>query len=107
MGTPAPGAPRVSSCPIAPMGGLMALRKIPLLVALLSAAVSLSGCGSEPPQPGELRVTSEPVGAAILVDGQGTGQVTPHTFADLEGGTYVVSVLLEGWAVFPGQRTVQ
>ncbi len=85
----------------------MALRKIPLLVALLSAAALISGCGSEPPQPGELRVTSEPEGAAILMDGQSTGQVTPHTFADLEGGTYVVAVLLEGWAVFPGQRTVQ
>ena len=84
----------------------MAPLKILLLVVLASAALLMSGCGSEPPQPGELLVTSEPAGAAILMDGQSTGEVTPHAFTDLEGGSYVVSVLLEGWAVFPGQRTV-
>jgi len=75
--------------------------------ALLGAAWLLSGCGSEPPQPGELTVTSEPAGAAIALDGQATGKVTPHTFAGLEGGSYVVSVSLEGWATQPGQRTVE
>ena len=83
---------------------LYRLRGIALIVV---GAGLIAGCGSEPPAPGELAVTSEPPGAAITLDGQSNGAVTPYTFEDLEGGTnYTVSVAMDGWAVFPADRSV-
>lgn len=43
---------------------------------------------------GSLSVTSSPRGASILLDGGETGEVTPHTFDDLDPGEYTVDVLL-------------
>ena len=84
------------------------MRRILILALLLGGAGLLAGCGSEPPAPGDLVVTSEPPGADIMLDGEDTGQSTPHTFADLEGGvTHTVSVSLDGWNVQPGSRTVE
>jgi hypothetical protein len=72
-----------------------------LLVVLLALAI---GCGNEPPEPGNLAVTSAPEGAAISIDGLDTGEVTPHTFPGLEGGTsYLVGVSLGGLGT---ERTV-
>jgi hypothetical protein len=82
------------------------VRRTCLFLLLLSAAMLPAGCGNEPPAPGELAVTSDPDGAAILLDGQSTGQTTPHTFEELEGGAYDVSVVLDGWTAVPGLRTV-
>ncbi len=42
---------------------------------------------------GQLVVTSDPAGAAIWIDGDDTGQVTPATIGDLSPGTIVVSLL--------------
>ncbi len=44
---------------------------------------------------GELTITSDPPGAAILIDGEDTGEVTPHTFTLVEGPR-TVDVLLAG-----------
>ena len=69
---------------------------VALLVIFLALA---AGCGNEPPEPGNLAVTSAPSGAAISIDGQDTGEVTPHSFTGLEGGTsYLVGVSLAGLA---------
>ena len=67
------------------------------------------GCGREAPSfaPGALTVTSDPAGATILLDGQDTGQLTPHTFAELEAAVYGVSVHLDGWVTTPAQKTVE
>jgi hypothetical protein len=82
--------------------------RIVAVALAIGGAGLLAGCGSEPPSPGDLVVTSEPSGAAITLDGATTGEATPHTFADLEGGvTHTVSVALEGWSVQPGSRTVE
>lgn len=84
------------------------MRRILVLALLVGGAGMLAGCGSEPPAPGDLVVTSEPPGADIMLDGEATGQSTPHTFVDLEGGvTHTVSVSLDGWNVQPDSRTVE
>lgn len=43
---------------------------------------------------GSLVVTSDPAGAAIALDCEDTGEVTPHTFAALPAGDYLVTVSL-------------
>lgn len=55
---------------------------------------------------GSLTVVSSPAGAAIVIDGTATGEVTPHTFR-LLGGTHTVRVELEGHTAFPAERTVE
>jgi hypothetical protein len=77
------------------------------LAGLLTAAILLAGCGFEAPTPGTLHVASDPEGAAIAIDGVETGDLTPHTYTDLEGNTtYAVSVAMEGMVAFPGRRDV-
>jgi hypothetical protein len=46
---------------------------------------------------GSLRVSSEPPGATIEVNGRPTGAVTPHTFDVLEPDTYSVKMSLAGY----------
>ncbi len=67
------------------------------------------GCGREAPSfaPAELTVTSEPAGATILLDGQDTGLLTPHTFGELEAAVYGVRVHLDGWVATPAEQTVE
>jgi len=48
-------------------------------------------CGDEPAL-GSLQVTSTPAVAAISLDGDGTGEVTPHTFTDVEAGDHNIGV---------------
>ena len=48
---------------------------------------------------GGILVTSAPSGAEIFIDGETTGQKTPHTFTDYPPGEYTVSVSLDGYAV--------
>jgi len=74
---------------------------------VLGCAAGLVGCGSEPPYPGELEVTSLPAGAAIAIDGVATGQVTPAVFADLDGGTYAVSVSQTGVEYRPPLQEIE
>ncbi len=75
-------------------------------VALL---VGMASCGREAPsyEPGNIRVESEPVGAAIFMDGEDTGQITPYTFADLTANiSYYVSVRLPEFIATPDSETV-
>ena len=46
---------------------------------------------------GTLFITSVPVSARILLDGEDTGLVTPTLFEDLDAGAHRVSLLLEGY----------
>ncbi|HOX25520.1 MAG TPA: PEGA domain-containing protein [Candidatus Krumholzibacteria bacterium] len=68
------------------------MRRTATFAALIIGAVWFSGCGSEPPAPGDLAVTSAPDGATITIDGVLTDRVTPAVFTGLEGGTYRVGV---------------
>lgn len=76
------------------------------VLPLLLLSVLVASCGNEPPAPGEITVTSSPPGALITLDGHESGQTTPYTFPELEGGNYVVSVTMEGWTTFPSERSV-
>ncbi len=66
------------------------------------------GCGREAPffAPAKLTVVSNPSGAAIFLDGADSGEITPHTFAALDNGTYEVSVVLDGFVSSPGSELV-
>lgn len=77
------------------------------VAALTVVALLGSGCGREAPvfQTGSIAVSSEPDGAAIFLDGQDTGLVTPDTLTALEPGTYNVSVALEGYLASPDMQT--
>jgi hypothetical protein len=92
-----------------PKGGCVLLTFRAFLWVVLPLALApllVAGCGREEPAPGELLVTSSPPGAVISIDGAATEYITPYTFPELEGGNYLVSVAMEGWTVFPGQRSV-
>ena len=54
---------------------------------------------------GELTVTSTPAGAAIFLDGEDSGEVTPHTFT-LVVGEHTVDVALDGYVADGGGRTI-
>ncbi len=75
--------------------------------AAILALMLHAGCGHEPPTPGEVEVTSDPVGAAISIDGQDTGLATPAVVEDLEGGSYLVSVDLSGVTFRPAVQDVE
>jgi hypothetical protein len=53
-----------------------------------------------------LRVTSEPAGARILVDGVDTGRVTPAIVAGLDPGAVQVSLARDTWLCVPGSVPV-
>ncbi len=55
---------------------------------------------------GSLQVTSNPNQADIFIDGQNTGQQTPHTFQQVAVGEYVVKVLKSGFAPNPDSIVV-
>ncbi len=52
-----------------------------------------------------LSVSSTPPGARILIDGEDTGVVTPAIVGLPDGGTFAVSLDLDGYAVFPAGVT--
>ena len=66
-------------------------------------ALLLVSCGREAPfvEPGSIAVESTPDGAAIEINGDPTGQVTPYTFSDLEPTRYEVAVSLDGYISDP------
>ncbi len=74
-----------------------------VLVALLTLGLCLS-CGREAPV-GELRVTSTPAGATVLVDDAATGETTPASLL-LGVGPHRVAVGLAGHLVTPATRDV-
>jgi hypothetical protein len=59
----------------------------------------------EPPKPGTLSVRSQPPGAAVQLDGQPTGQVTPARLVDLDRAKpHTLRLTLEGFQ--PWSKTV-
>jgi uncharacterized repeat protein (TIGR01451 family) len=56
------------------------------------------------PQNGSISVTSVPAGAAISLDGIGTGKVTPATLISVTPGNHIVSLTLNGYR--PVSKTV-
>jgi uncharacterized repeat protein (TIGR01451 family) len=50
-----------------------------------------------PPQTGSISVKSSPAGAAILLDGTGTGKITPATLDSVAPGSHTVTVSLKGY----------
>jgi len=80
-----------------------------LTVALI-AVVFLDGCGQQDPvQPvtGTIFVSSDTSGAAIFIDGEDSGQVTPDTLGEISVGRHVVRVRLEGFVSTPESLVVQ
>lgn len=84
------------------------------LAAVLLVVPLLAGCGRQAPffaplppaALGSLSVVSTPAGAAILLDGQDTGAVTPDTLESVVAGTHVVRVVLSGYAAEPESLVV-
>jgi len=64
------------------------------------------GSGSEAER-GTLRVTSEPSGLGVVLDGKPTGFKTPHTFPDLPAKSYTVEVIAPREFVKPEPKTVR
>jgi len=54
--------------------------------------------------PGTLELTSTPAGAAIVLDGEDTGEETPATFEELPPGEHTISLTLDGFE--PAEQTV-
>lgn len=54
---------------------------------------------------GTLTVGSDPAGAAVWIDGEDTGEVTPHDFVLVEGD-HLVEVRLDGHVIGDGPSTV-
>lgn len=77
-------------------------------VLILGLVLGLTSCGRQEPSfaPGNLTVDSTPPGAAILFDGQDTGQVTPFTFVGLEANLYNISVVLPEFVSTPASIPV-
>ena len=73
------------------------IRPAVMLAMILTGMLFLVSCGAEAPtiEPGNIVITSEPAGAAIFLDDEDTGFITPHTFAGLEPAIYLVWVELD------------
>ncbi|HOI13018.1 MAG TPA: PEGA domain-containing protein [Methanoculleus sp.] len=54
---------------------------------------------------GSIQVTSTPFGAAVFLDGEGTGDVTPCTLSGIETGSHSIGVEMEGF-VQPDEKWV-
>ena len=79
-------------------GGLL------IIIGAFLAVVLLNGCGQkDPTRPltGMIYVVSDSAGAAIYLDGDDTGQVTPDTLKEVPNGTHVVTVRLSGFVSLP------
>ncbi len=68
---------------------------VPGVWAKVHAEVSFAGAAA--PTTGRLSVLSDPEGASIRIDGEDTGEWTPHTFEGLAPRDYVVGLVLEGY----------
>ncbi len=80
-----------------------------LVVGLsLAGFLLLAACGAEEPtfEPGNIIVTSDPEGAAIFLDGQDSGLITPHTLTGLDPDVYLVSVELTDFVSDPDMVSV-
>jgi len=82
-------------------------RVLPVCLSLLGLLLLVS-CGAEAPtfDPGNIAVTSDPPGAAIFLDGQDSGFITPHTLTGLDPAIYQVTVELGDFVSDPDTVTV-
>ena len=82
--------------------------KVILGLVLVLGLFLVASCGREAPyyEPGSIEVTSTPDGAAIWLDGEDSGEITPFTFAELEANRYEISVVLDGFFPDPVSTTV-
>ena len=94
-----PALTSLSAWPSAPEKSVPGPVRPLVLGTLLAVAAALGACGRVAPQfePANLTVTSTPAGAAILLDGIDTGQVTPYRFTGLEATTHEVRLILDEW----------
>jgi hypothetical protein len=80
------------------------------LVCGLTAIILWDGCGQKnPTRPitGMIYVVSDSTGAAVYLDGDDTGQVTPDTLKEVPQGTHVVKVRLTGFVSLPESVVVE
>jgi hypothetical protein len=80
-----------------------------LVCGLVSIAL-LNGCGQQDPTrplTGMIFVSSDNSGAAIYLDGENSGLVTPDTLKDVPNGTHVIRVRLIGFVSQPESLLVE
>ncbi|MFC2141417.1 PEGA domain-containing protein [Acidobacteriota bacterium] len=87
-----------------------------LLAGGVGAAVLMGGGSSDSnqnthqdpigPTTGSIQVNSNPSGAAIYLNGNDTGNVTPHTLQNVSSGSHEVMLVKEGYLNFEEQLTV-
>lgn len=88
-----------------PPGAINALKgklsrlAIPALIVLVLVGVGLGAWLQFRPMTRGLDLASDPAGAALIVDGRKTGQVTPLTLP-MEEGSYEIRLELEGYEPF-------
>jgi len=72
------------------------IRPAVMMAIILTGMLFLVSCGAEAPttEPGNIKITSEPEGAAIFLNGEYTGFITPHTMTGLDPAIYTVWVEL-------------
>ena len=75
-----------------------------LVVMAVVLAGLIASCGRLEPV-GTLRIVSDPAGAAILIDGKATGDITPADLL-LAVGTHTIAVTRDGFLITPTSRTV-
>lgn len=59
-----------------------------------------------PELPGSIKITSEPTGAAIWLDGKNTRRSTPDILTDISPGKHTVRLVLDGYTDYKGSVTV-
>ncbi len=80
------------------------------MVCGLASIILWNGCGQKDPTgplTGMIYVASDSTGAAIYLDGDDSGQVTPDTLKQVPNGTHVVTVRLAGFVSLPESVTVE
>ena len=91
-------------------GGRIIICILAILITGTLSIVLFSGCGQkDPTRPltGMIYVVSDSAGAAIYLDGDDTGQVTPDTLKDVAIGSHVIKVRLTGFVSLPDSAVVE
>lgn len=83
------------------MKGTMRMRRIGGVAAVLSI-LAFAGCDAAPRGDGQIRITSDPEGAAVTLNGRAV-EPTPTTVTRLPAGTYLIKLDKAGY--LPAYRT--
>lgn len=90
--------------------GVITARGIGLTFITAKAENSSSSCTVEvmnkTPTIGSIKVSSEPTGAAIWIDGKDTKKTTPATLQEITAGDHVVRLLFNGYEDYSGKVNV-